>query len=138
MKIEAAARLKTAITSATADDAGKVVLWVEKATGVKGKKKGRAGQNEEVIFKIKAGKDEIHITVILEHTTITGVPKITLDGASQNSGERWIESAKTGRQTILGFKNQLRESIPTLKSEEGFEETVAVLQKLIAAKSKVE
>ena len=139
VQVNASARLKQVqtITAATAADAGKIVLWIEKATGTKGTAKGKAGRVESMIFKIKAGKDTITLGVTLD---VAAGGLLLLEGKSRIAGELGNAEGSTGRQTILKFKDHLRNAI-ALQSHQETEvpdETIAVLKKLISAKSKVE
>lgn len=139
IQINAAARLVTAASSA---DAGKIVLWIQKATGWTGKKQGKAGKTEGVEFKGKVEGNLVCLCVTLDHTK-EGSP-ISVEGyiASTTNKklnkQKWHVSEKTGRQTIIELKNELRKSIAAVSELDDTEELVAVLKKLVSAKSKVE
>lgn len=131
VQINAAARL---VTAASAADAGKIVLWIQKATGAQGKKHGKAGKQEGMDFKIGSGKSAVNISVLLDHAYEP--PLLLLEGGCA-AGE-WSAEEKTGRQSILSFKNQLRETLAEIKGDKASAGMAEVLKKLIKAKSKVE
>jgi hypothetical protein len=137
MQINAAARLNKAqqVRAATAADAGKVVLWIQKALpGVKSKKKGRAGKQEGMEFKIGKGAGQVFISVLLDHDY--DPPRLRLEG--ECSVTDWSAEEKTGRQTILKFKDQLRHTLNAIKDDPGPAGLADVLKNLIKAKSKIE
>jgi hypothetical protein len=134
--INASARLKqTAIKAATADDAGKIVLWVQKALPqAKAKKHGKAGKAEGMDFKFGKGDNAITISVLLDHAHEP--PRILLEGSG--GGDEWSAEESTGRRTIQAFKEQLKDTRATLGDDPDHAELSANLLKLIRAKSKVE
>lgn len=123
------------VLAATAADAGKIVLWIEKATGTKGVAKGKAGKLETVTFKVKAGKDIVTLSIQLD---VVNGGMLQLDGFSKQLGDLGSSQEKTGRKTILNFKNELRGIVNYAAYAETAAETIAVLKKLLSAKSKVE
>jgi hypothetical protein len=137
IQINAAARLNKAqqVHAATAADAGKVVLWIQKAIpGIKGKKRGKAGKQEGMEFKAGSGKNAIMLGVLLDHQY--DPPRLLLVGNGPSFS--WSSEKKTGRQTILDFKNQMRETLSDLQSEEGNEKLIDTIKALIKAKAKIE
>jgi len=135
IQINAAARLVTAATSA---DAGRIVLWIQKAIpGVKMKKKGKAGTREVVEFTAKAGKHAVELSVSLDHDY--DPPRIELEGGCD--GEEWHAEERTGALTVRSFKDQLRDTLEMLKgagNAEEYNDVRSVLKKLISVKSKIE
>lgn len=135
IQINASSRLKEAITAATAADAGKVVLWVQKAIPqAKGKKHGRAGKAEGMDFKAGKGGNAIVISVLLDHAYEP--PRLLLEGSG--GGEKWSAEESTGRKTIMAFKQQLKDSVAVLGDSEDHAILVTYLKALIKARSKVE
>ena len=143
IQINAAARLSNTavqleaaqkVLAATAADAGKIVLWIQKATGAEGVAKGKAGKKESMTFKIKAGKDVLTLGIELD-VAAGGV--LNLSGESKLLGDFGTVSDKTGRKVIIAFKNELRAILADDESENA-PETIKLLKKLISAKSKVE
>lgn len=134
IQINAATRL---VTAANAADAGKIVLWVQKAIpGAKYKKYGKAGDREGVEFKIGKGKDLVNLRVLLDR----GVEPAALFISGDWNGSRvaWTAEEKTGRQTIMAFKEQLKKTVAKYKDMESAAGMVKTLQALIKAKSKIE
>lgn len=135
IQINASARLKQAVLAATAADAGKVVLWVQKAIPeAKAKKHGRAGKAEGMDFKAGKGTNALVVSVLLDHAYEP--PRLLLEG--NGGGEEWSAEESTGRKTIQAFKKQLRDSIATLKGDEDHKPLVGFLTKLVQARSKIE
>jgi hypothetical protein len=140
IQINAAARLvqANAVTAANSGDAGKVVLWIQKAIpGAKGKKKGKAGKEERVEFSIGKGKNEVNIAVVLDHNY--DPPALKLEGGCD--GDDWAAEERTGTLTIRKFKDQLRDTLEALKgagNREEYKDAEATLRSLIKTKSKIE
>ena len=134
IQINAAARL---VTAAGAADAGKIVLWVQKAIpGAKYKKYGKAGDKEGVEFKIGKGADLVNLRVLLDRGVEPAA--LFLNGDWKGSRVTWTAEEKTGRQTILSFKEQLKKTVAMYKDVEYAAGMVTTLRALIKTKSKVE
>ena len=133
IQINAAARLVTAASSA---DAGKIVLWIQKAIpGAKGKKHGKAGKQEGMEFKIGKAANQLSLRVLLDHTY--DPPQLLLEGDCA-AGDDWRSEERTGTLTVRKFKDQLKETVAQLKADPDVAELVGVLKKLISIKSKIE
>lgn len=133
--INASARLKQTVRAATADDAGKVVMWVQKALPqAKAKKHGKAGKLEGMDFTLGKGENAIAVSVLLDHAYEP--PRLLLEGSGGD--DEWSAEATTGRKTIQAFKEQLKDTRATIAGEPSQKELSDNLLKLIRAKSKVE
>lgn len=138
IQINAAARLNHSqqVRAATAEDAGKVVLWIQKAVpGIKGKKRGRAGKQEGMEFKAGKGDRAVNLRVLLDHTFEP--PRLLLEG-DWAGGDTWRAEEKTGRKTIMKFKEAMRETAEHLKGDPEFSDVAAILKNLLKTKSKIE
>jgi hypothetical protein len=144
IQINASARLVEAqqmVRAAKADDAGKVVLWIQKALGWKGKRVGKAGQSEGMEFKKKLSGATVWLTVTLDHTQEGSPLHIeggTMDTANKKLKVQWHVTEKTGRKTILELKDELKRTIGMFRNVDGADELIEAMTKLVRAKSKVE
>ncbi len=147
IQLNASARLKAyrqaernVVKAASANDAGKIVLWAEKALPWKYNKGGKAGQDEKVTFRKKFGDSVLWLTISLDHTQ-EGSP-IFIEGGVDNLNKKfkaqWMSNEKTGRQTIISLKKQMRRYLEKVGSLDGAEEVSKAIHHLINAKSKVE
>lgn len=145
IQINASARLQAyaryEVSAASAKDAGQIVMWLQKALDWKGKKTGKAGQDEGMEFKkkLKSGAT-VWVNVSLDHTQ-EGSPIFVEGGIFDGPIKkkvRWVAKERTGRKSILEFKDELRRALVTVSKIEGAEDVVEALKALVRAKAKVE